>query len=418
MSSLIKNITKCTVIALSLLYGIGTAFAQPQPARSEKPKAAVYIMGNPEGRDALRMAVNNFLIKSGMYQMIAVDAIDVVAREHRRQLSGSVSDGDIAQLGRDAGARYVCVVERTEIGGFSYVAARMVSVQSKVAELADMAELPHGETIINIIERLIYSMLGISYKEEQHETVSKSNYNKPSSPSYSDYGSYEVGSKSGSARATVATESRPQDAESEAENVRRMNMAMKKGEDDRSPWHWGFSMNLIGLPVMLNVVDTFSVATGVKFLSLGTECFNQKFEYMSFGFKIDPIFGLAFPDYNKFKEYYPDLTFDKDDISISAFIHGGAFVKVYPTRFLYLSGGIDYALFSGHKVDVTDGDNFSTSKKNMVVYPIGLGLVVKEPGTEENGGLFFEVIYNTAKLKNGPGRYWVFNLGFIGREIW
>jgi len=34
----------------------GTAFAQ------EKPKAAVYIMGNPEGRDALRMAVNTFLV--------------------------------------------------------------------------------------------------------------------------------------------------------------------------------------------------------------------------------------------------------------------------------------------------------------------------------------------------------------------
>jgi len=40
-------------------------------------------MGNPEGRDALRMAVNNFLIKSGKYQMIAVDAIDVVAKEQK-----------------------------------------------------------------------------------------------------------------------------------------------------------------------------------------------------------------------------------------------------------------------------------------------------------------------------------------------
>ena len=131
------------------------AFAQ------SKPKAAVYIMGNPEGRDALRMAVNNFLIKSQKYQMIAVDAIDVVAKEQNRQKSGSVTDSDIALLGRDAGAQYVCVVERAELDGISYVATRIVSVQSKVAELADMTELPRGGKIIELIEWQIGSMLGM-----------------------------------------------------------------------------------------------------------------------------------------------------------------------------------------------------------------------------------------------------------------
>ncbi|MDR2592174.1 MAG: hypothetical protein LBC59_05140 [Chitinispirillales bacterium] len=133
----------------------GTAFAQ------EKPKAAVYIMGNPEGRDALRMAVNTFLVKSGKYQMVAVDAIDVVAKEQKRQMSGSVSDAQIAKLGQDAGAQYVCVVERTELDGYSYVATRMVSVQSKVAEFADMVELPRGGKIIDIIQWQIGSMLGM-----------------------------------------------------------------------------------------------------------------------------------------------------------------------------------------------------------------------------------------------------------------
>jgi uncharacterized protein (TIGR02145 family) len=127
-----------------------------------KPKAAVYIMGNPEGRDALRMAVNTFLVKSGRYQMIAVDAIDVVAQEHKRQMGGSVSDAQIAKLGYDAGAQYVCVVERTELDGYSYVATRMVSVESKVAEFADMVELPHGGKIIDIIQWQIGSMLGMA----------------------------------------------------------------------------------------------------------------------------------------------------------------------------------------------------------------------------------------------------------------
>jgi uncharacterized protein (TIGR02145 family) len=119
-------------------------------------------MGNPQGRDALRMAVNTFLVKSGKYQMVAVDAIDVVAKEHTRQMSGSVSDEQIAKLGYDAGAQYVCVVERTELDGFSYVATRMVSVESKVAEFADMVKLPHGGDIIEFIQWQIGSMLGLA----------------------------------------------------------------------------------------------------------------------------------------------------------------------------------------------------------------------------------------------------------------
>jgi len=152
MTSLVKTFVKSTLV-LSVLFAV--AFAQ------HKPKAAVYIMGNPEGRDALRSAVNTFLVKSGKYQMIAVDAIDVVAQEQRRQLSGSVSDGDIAALGRDAGAEYVCVVQRSEFDGVSYVATRMVSVQSKVAELAEILELPPGGKIIDIIQWQIGSMLGM-----------------------------------------------------------------------------------------------------------------------------------------------------------------------------------------------------------------------------------------------------------------
>jgi len=158
-SSFVGNFVKCTV-ALCVFCGVGSAQTQTQ-TQTEKPKAAVYIMGNPEGRDALRMAVNTFLVKSGKYQMVAVDAIDVVAKEHKRQMSGSVSDAQIAKLGQDAGAQYVCVVERTELDGYSYVATRMVSVQSKVAEFADMVELPRGGKIIDIIQWQIGSMLGM-----------------------------------------------------------------------------------------------------------------------------------------------------------------------------------------------------------------------------------------------------------------
>ena len=89
-------------------------------------------------------------------------SIDIVAKEHERQMSGSVSDEQIAKLGFDAGAQYVCVVERTELDGYSYVATRMVSVESKVAEFADMVKLPQGGDIIEFIKWQIGSMLGMN----------------------------------------------------------------------------------------------------------------------------------------------------------------------------------------------------------------------------------------------------------------
>jgi len=172
---------------LWLIFLCGIAFAQ-----TTKPKAAVYIKGNPEGRDALRMAVNTFLIKSGKYQMIAVDAIDVVAEEQNRQRSGSVSDEDIALLGRDAGAQYVCVVERSESDGISYVSTSMVNVQSKIADLSEMSELPRGEKIINLIERQINSMLGIKPPLIQEEPPVKAKPTYPIAYSEVNYEDYSV----------------------------------------------------------------------------------------------------------------------------------------------------------------------------------------------------------------------------------
>ncbi len=172
----------------ALLATVGTVQAQAQSVQT-KPKAAVYIIGNPEGRDALRMAVNTFLIKSGKYQMVAVDAIDVVAAEQKRQMSGSVSDAQIAKLGQDAGAQYVCVVERSELDGYSYVATRMVSVESKVAEFADMVKLPYGSDIIELIQWQIGSMLGMAVGPRPGQTAQPPQYNQTyqtPAPSYRD----------------------------------------------------------------------------------------------------------------------------------------------------------------------------------------------------------------------------------------
>jgi len=226
MTSSIKYFANAA-IALSLLCGI--AFAQ-SPA-SDKPKAAVYIKGNPQGRDVLRMAVNTFLIKTGMYQMIAVDAIDLLAQEHIRQHSGSVSDNEIAKLGRDAGAQYVCVVERTEIGGVSYVTTSMVSVQSKIAEFSDMKELPRGARVLSVIERQINAMLGISSDEEE-----------PSSASYS-YANDQAESGAGYASPSSYSSSDSRSNKSERKSKSRPEAVLEPFNP--SGFYFFFNMNTI-----------------------------------------------------------------------------------------------------------------------------------------------------------------------------
>jgi len=183
----------------------------------------VYIKGNPEGRDALRMAVNTFLIKSQKYQMIAVDAIDVVAKEQNRQRGGSVSNEDIAMLGRDAGAQYVCVVERSELDGTSYVSTSIVSVQSKIAELSEMSELPRGERIISLIERQINTMLGI-YTPPEPEPESPSEYN--------DYMSNEYTPPKKSKPFSHVTESNDKDYNASTKNEARIRLGAR--------WRGGF----------------------------------------------------------------------------------------------------------------------------------------------------------------------------------
>ena len=149
------NIIIKTTLTFCVLCCI--AFAQP----TGLPRAAVYIMGNPPDRDVLRMLVNNFLVQSGRYEMIDVDAIDVIAREHIRQMSGSVSDAEIAQLGNDAGAQFVCVVEQIRHGGATMISTRMVDVQRKTVApgLSEVSELRSGERIIDVIQKQIGSML-------------------------------------------------------------------------------------------------------------------------------------------------------------------------------------------------------------------------------------------------------------------
>jgi len=130
-------------------------------AQASRPNVAVYVQGNPPNRAVLQAAFSDALVNSGKYNVIAVDAIETVIKEHKRQMGGSVRESEIAKVGEDAGAAFILVVERVDAGaGSYYISAKMVSVERKIAVMSGMSErVSDGDDIADVINTQVAVML-------------------------------------------------------------------------------------------------------------------------------------------------------------------------------------------------------------------------------------------------------------------
>ena len=123
-----------------------TVFVMPLQAQNQKLKLAVYATGNV---DALlkNIAQNNAsteLVNGGRYQMIerSAEFLKYVSEEQNYQRSGAVDEGQIAELGKQYGAQFVCVVDITyyDKNKYLYVATRMIDVVAATSQRAGDAE--------------------------------------------------------------------------------------------------------------------------------------------------------------------------------------------------------------------------------------------------------------------------------------
>jgi len=93
---------------------------------AQAPKVAVYVSEQSgysnDIKNALNAATVNVLVRSGRYEV--VERSGVVDAELRRQYSGAVDDDQMIALGRQAGAKYVCVSDITELGRYHVPAQR------------------------------------------------------------------------------------------------------------------------------------------------------------------------------------------------------------------------------------------------------------------------------------------------------
>jgi len=114
-----------------------------RPVQGPRQNVVVCVLGNPSNRDILRAAFSDALVNSGEYKVIAVDAIEDIIKEHKRQMDGSVLDSEVVKIGRDAGAKYILVVKRlvdTAASGAYVIEARMVRVEEKTVELSKISK--------------------------------------------------------------------------------------------------------------------------------------------------------------------------------------------------------------------------------------------------------------------------------------
>jgi hypothetical protein len=118
---------KTVILLVTMLCA--TIFAQ-----EELPKIAVYVTGNvtEDEKSALGTRILAALVNSGRY--VGIERSDAflaeIEREHTKQRSGAIDDGQISELGRQFGVKYICVAAITPVFGAFLVSARIIDVET------------------------------------------------------------------------------------------------------------------------------------------------------------------------------------------------------------------------------------------------------------------------------------------------
>ena len=126
------------MVVLAALFAVGTAAvgAGDVAAQGGKPKIAISITADKTlNQKEVNVLTRKFLAPftgSGMYNVI--DQSEVFSAEVQKQAarhtSGDVRDSEIIKLGRQRGAKYICMVELDDaFGGFN-IGARMTDTES------------------------------------------------------------------------------------------------------------------------------------------------------------------------------------------------------------------------------------------------------------------------------------------------
>jgi uncharacterized protein (TIGR02145 family) len=153
---------KVIVLLLAITCVATAAMAQSQ----SKKKVAVYITG--EGNASSKKVIGAKLVaaitKADEYAAVerTSDFLRELSKEHDYQRSGNVDDNQIAHLGKQFGVAFVCVAEVSEVYGATFIAARMINVNTGliIATAERDKEVNGMSDLMEIAEEVAALLLG------------------------------------------------------------------------------------------------------------------------------------------------------------------------------------------------------------------------------------------------------------------
>jgi hypothetical protein len=145
------------------------------------PRIAVYVTGDigDNEKKALGTQMLSSLVNSGRYRGIERSNafLAEVEKEHIKQRSGAIDDGQISELGKQFGVRFVCVADITPAFGAYSVSARIINVETAEVPFIGNASSPLKtmddleQVSVEVIRKMLYfaGESGGATKQEQQK---------------------------------------------------------------------------------------------------------------------------------------------------------------------------------------------------------------------------------------------------------
>jgi len=153
----IKSLLSLSCLLLPIFL---TVSAPAQPVRRpSKPIAAVYVMGNPDGRELIKRVVFNAVANSGKFYMLDLDTDELTDKYLARYNDTAKVKMFNKSLGYRLGAKFLCVVRIDKFGGTTYINISMVNTETREALYDGHGVLTSDTNIFDLSKEVTERML-------------------------------------------------------------------------------------------------------------------------------------------------------------------------------------------------------------------------------------------------------------------
>lgn len=166
-----------SITLICLLYSISFS------AQTTKQKVAIYVTGDVESgyKKVIGSKLVTGITRSDNYIAVerTADFLSELTREQDYQMSGAVSDNQIARIGQQFGVRYVLIADISELFESMFISARMIDVQTaQILKSAETDRVVSGmEDLTQCAENIVSKItLQSTISENDIKTVTCSNF--------------------------------------------------------------------------------------------------------------------------------------------------------------------------------------------------------------------------------------------------